>query len=105
MCAAVSVGVLLRKEHASSSARTSNNQSQDVGAFLKRDSTSQPVNCPLLELLKRDLSGGGKFVEVQAAGVIVLFIDRTCKLLLLMIDGISSLGINAIGVLPNHYDD
>lgn len=65
MCAAVSAGVLLRKEHASSSARTSRSASA-FETFEDRNgvSTFQPVNGPLLELFQRDLCCGWDFVEV-----------------------------------------
>lgn len=69
MCAVVSAGVLLRKEHASSSARTVGCMSA-IGLLVfdsfvggGRRCTSQPVDGPLLELLERDLGGGGDVVE------------------------------------------
>ncbi len=63
--AAVSAGVLLRNEHASSSASTGKCQSES--SCLEEDQigrTPESINSPLLELFKRDVSRRGNLVEI-----------------------------------------
>lgn len=38
-------------------------------------STSEAINCPLFEFLKRDVSCWRGFVEVEAVGVFLLFVE------------------------------
>ncbi len=61
--------------------------------------TFQPVDCPLLELLERNLCRGRDFVEGEAVGVFLLLVSRICELLLLVADGVFALWINPIWVL------
>lgn len=101
MWSAVSASVLLRNVQASSSARTSN------GQFLvevKGESalTSQPVNGPLLKLLKPDLGGWRDMVDVQSMGIVLFLVRGAGELLLLVIDGRPSLWIDSIRVVANH---
>lgn len=103
MWVAVSAGVLLRNEHASSSARTVRCQfkvarrSVDVG-----NRTSQPVDSPLLELFQCDLGGGGHFVKIQAVRILLVLIEGSCKLPLFVINSAPSLRIDAIEFLLDH---
>ena len=65
--------------------------------------TSQPIDGPLLELLERDFSGGGGFIEVQAVRVFLLFICGDCELFLLVINCTSPFRVNSIIILSDHY--
>lgn len=71
ICAAVSVGVLFRKEQASISARTATHQSNCLGEKVNGDITSQPIDRPLFELLQPDFGGRGKFVEIQPVRILL----------------------------------
>lgn len=121
MCAAVSAGVLLRKEQASSSARTAQGTRQlggfgcdGVGKEVYRscdsrgergieELTSQPVDRPLLELLERDVGGGRRAVVVQPVGVALLFPLSGAELRLAVVKHVATLGLDAVWVLTDHF--
>lgn len=69
---------------------------------LKGQYTSQPVNRPLFKLLESDVGGRGIAVEVQARGVVGIFVLRGGELLLAMVDNVASLWVDAIVLLPQH---
>lgn len=104
MCAVVSAGVLLRKAHASSSARTS--QFVSVGLLVIDEnyegSTFQSVDSPLLEFFQGDFRGGRDLVEVQAMLVFLLLVCWSCELLLLVVDSGSPFRVDSIDILPDH---
>lgn len=52
--------------------------------------TSQPIDGPLLELLKFDLGGRGFLVETQSVRVVLLLVLRDRELLFFMIVNVSS---------------
>lgn len=71
ICAAVSVGVLFRKEQASISARTATHQSNCLRENVNREITSQPIDCPLFKLLQPDFGGRGKVVKIQPVRILL----------------------------------
>ncbi len=100
--AAVSAGVLLRNEQASSSARTGDDQyivNQNQGSD---SDTSQSIYGPLLELLKSDFSGGRDLIEVQSVGIFLLLVCWDCELLLLVIKCTPPLRVYTTVVLSDH---
>ena len=56
----------------------------------KNTITSQPVDGPLLELLKFDLGGRGGFVETQSVGIVLLVVLGNRELPFLMIVDVPS---------------
>lgn len=115
MCAAVSVGLLLRKEHASSSAKTAamfwsavRHEPTSIRQISTNNPqkscllTSQPIYRPLLKLLESNIGCGGVGVKVETVRVLGVFELRRSKLLLPVVDDIAPLGINPIIVLPQH---
>lgn len=74
ICAAVSAGVLFRKEQASISARTAIHQYACLRAKVNGEVTSQPIDCPLFELLQLDFGGRGKVIEVQPMRILLLLV-------------------------------
>lgn len=74
ICVAVSAGLLFRKEQASISARTASHQYTYVRATANGEVTSQPIDCPLLELLQPDLSGRRKVIEIQPMRIFLLLV-------------------------------
>jgi len=61
-------------------------------------STSEPINCPLFEFLKRDVGSWRGFVKIEAVGVFLLFVEWQGELLLLMVYSGPPLGIDTIVV-------
>ena len=68
----------------------------------RKKGTSQAINGPLLEFLKRDICCGWGFVKVEAMLVFLLFVERGSELLLFVIDCGSPLGINTVEVRFDH---
>lgn len=65
--------------------------------------TLQPVNSPLLELLKRYLCRWRGLIEAQSVRIVLLFEGWSCELLLFVIQSSSSLGIYLVEILSNHF--
>jgi hypothetical protein len=100
ICAAVSVGDLFLKEHASSSARTCvvSIEPTSLCAF----PTSQAIYGPLFELFERDVRGWRDDIEIQPTLVLKILVGWSRKLFRSMIETRSPLGINSRKVLPDH---
>ena len=64
--------------------------------------TPEPINCPLLEVLKRNFSYWGQIIEVQSVRIVLILVRSGSELFFLMIEGTSPLWIYAIVVLPYH---
>lgn len=63
--------------------------------------TSQPVDCPLFELLEGDICSGRHRVEVEPVGVRRLLCARVGKLAFSVVD-MASFRVNSIVVLSEH---
>ena len=64
--------------------------------------TPETVNGPLLELLKRDVCGGRRRVEIQTVRVVGGLVCRIGELLLAVVEDIAPLGIDAVEILTDH---
>lgn len=102
MCAAVSSGALLRKEHASSSASTDDVSWSCAGERREAIQTSQSVDSPLFKLLEGYVGSWWLGVEVETMRILRIFVLGCSKLLLPMIDDVASLRIDPVVVLSQH---
>lgn len=64
--------------------------------------TSQPVNCPLLKLLERDVGRGRVRVEVEAVRILGVLVLGRRELLLAVVDDIAPLVVDAVLVVSQH---
>ena len=56
----------------------------------------------MLELLEGDFGCGRRVIEVQAVGIVVLLVGRVGELFFLVVDDISSFGVDTVIVLAYH---
>ena len=101
MCASVSAGVRLRKEQASSSARTRDHQRRSQVKMVNSN-TSQSVYGPLLKVFESDLCGWRDAVQIEPMGIFLLLVSRIGELSLSVADSVLSFGIDAISICSDH---
>lgn len=66
--------------------------------------TFQSVDGPLLELLECYVCCWRDLIEVQTKGIVLLLVCGSRELLLFVVKGGSSFGVNPVHVLSNHFE-
>ena len=69
---------------------------------MRGEHTLQTVDCPLFELLERDLCRRRCVVQVQTVRIILLLVGRCSELPLLVIDCCPAFWVDSMSVLSDH---